>query len=40
MGRYIVGISWEKEVWCTDAPTHVIRFEGERFPGPYERADS
>ena len=40
LGRYLVDISWEKEVWCADAPTHVIHFEGERFLGPNEQADS
>ena len=40
MGRYLVDISWEKEVWCAGAPTHVIHFEDERFLGSYERADS
>ena len=39
MGRCLVDILWEKEVWCANAPTHVIHFEGERFLGPYERAD-
>jgi len=37
MGRYISEISWETEVWCADAPTHLIHFNGERFLGPYER---
>ena len=40
MDRYLVDISREKEIWCADAPTHVIHFEGERLLGPYERADS
>lgn len=37
MGRYLGEISWETEVWCADAPTHLIHFNGERFLGPYER---
>ena len=37
MGRYLGDISWETEVWCADAPTHLIHFNGERFLGPYER---
>jgi len=37
MGRYLREISWETEVWCADAPTHLIHFNGERFLGPYER---
>ena len=36
MGRYLAEISWETEVWCADAPTHLIHFNGERFLGPYE----
>lgn len=37
MGRYLGEISWETEVWCADAPTHLIHFNGERFLGPYEK---
>ena len=37
MARYLGDISWETEVWCADAPTHLIHFDGERFLGPYER---
>lgn len=36
MSRYLGEIAWETEVWCADAPTHVIHFNGERFLGPYE----
>ena len=36
MARYLSDISWETEVWCADAPTHLIHFDGERFLGPYE----
>lgn len=35
MGRYLSEISWESEVWCSDAPTHLIHFNGKRFLGPY-----
>ncbi len=35
MGKYLADISWETEVWCADAPTHLIHFDGERFLGPY-----
>lgn len=35
MARYLVEISWETEVWCADAPSHLIHFDGERFLGPY-----
>lgn len=37
MGRYLSEISWETEVWCADAPSHLIHFNGERFLGPYEK---
>jgi hypothetical protein len=36
MGRYLDEISWETEVCCADAPSHLIYFDGERFLGPYE----
>lgn len=36
MGRYLGEISWKTEVWCVDAPSHLIHFNGERFLGPYE----
>ena len=36
MGKYLADISWETEVWCADAPTHLIHFDGERFLGPYD----
>ena len=39
MGKYLGDISWETEVWCADAPTHLIHFDGERFLGPYERVE-
>lgn len=35
MGRYLSEIAWETEVWCADALTHLIHFNGERFLGPY-----
>ncbi|MEY3201017.1 MAG: hypothetical protein RIR70_567 [Pseudomonadota bacterium] len=35
MGRYLVEISWETEVWVADAPSHLIHFNGVRFLGPY-----
>ena len=34
MGKYLADISWETEVWCADAPSHLIHFDGERFLGP------
>jgi hypothetical protein len=35
MGRYLGEIAWETEVWCADAPSHLIHFNGARFLGPY-----
>ena len=37
MGRYLSEISWETEVWCADAPSHLTHFNGDRFLGPYAR---
>lgn len=31
MARYLRDISWETEVWCADAPDHMIHFNGKRF---------
>lgn len=36
MRNYLADIAWETEVWCADAPTHLIHFDGERFLGPYD----
>ena len=35
MTRYLRDIAWETEVWVSDAPTHLIHFNGVRFLGPY-----
>ena len=35
MSRYLTEISWETEVWCADAPSHLIHFDGDQFLGPY-----
>ena len=35
MARYLTVIAWETEVWCAEAPSHLIHFNGERFLGPY-----
>lgn len=41
MAKYLGEIAWETEVWCVDAPTHLIHFNGDRFLGPYEvRSDT
>lgn len=36
MRKYLADIAWETEVWCADAPDHLVHFNGERFLGPYE----
>ncbi len=35
IGRYLGDIAWETEVWVANAPSHLIHFNGVRFPGPY-----
>jgi hypothetical protein len=35
MAKYLPEIAWETEVWCAEAPTHLIHFNGVRFLGPY-----
>lgn len=35
MRKYLNDIAWETEVWVSDAPDHLIHFNGERFLGPY-----
>ena len=35
MTRYLGDIAWETEVWVSDAPTHLIHFNGARFLGPH-----
>jgi len=31
MVRFLGDISWEMEAWVAGAPSHMIRFNGERF---------
>ncbi|WP_223549272.1 BsuBI/PstI family type II restriction endonuclease [Pseudomonas sp. A-B-19] len=35
MARFLPDIAWETEVWCSDNPTHLIHFNGDRFLGPH-----
>jgi adenine-specific DNA-methyltransferase len=35
MRKDLAKIAWETDVWCADAKTHLIHFNGERFLGPY-----
>ncbi len=37
MARYLSEIAWETEVWVSEAPSHLIHFNGERFLGPYTK---
>ncbi len=39
MGKFLADISWETEVWTSDAPTHMIHFNGDRFLGPHENKE-
>jgi len=36
MSKYVPEISWETEVWVSEAPSHMIHFNGDRFLGPHE----
>jgi len=36
MARYLSEIAWETEVWVSEAPSHLIHFNGERFLGPHK----
>ncbi len=31
MAKYLTEIAWETEVWCAEAPSHLIHLDGERF---------
>ena len=33
MARFLPHIAWETEVWCSDNPSHLIHFNGDRFMG-------
>lgn len=33
--KYVSDIAWETEVWVSEAPDHMVHFNGERFLGPY-----
>jgi adenine-specific DNA-methyltransferase len=35
MTKYISEIAWETEVWVSDAPSHLIHFNGDKFLGPH-----
>jgi adenine-specific DNA-methyltransferase len=35
MRSYLPDIAWETEVWVSEAPDHLIHFNGDRFLGPH-----
>jgi hypothetical protein len=35
MARFLPDIAWETEVWISEAPSHLIHFNGDKFLGPY-----
>jgi adenine-specific DNA-methyltransferase len=37
MHRFLNEIAWETEVWASEAPSHLIHFNGEKFLGPYSK---
>lgn len=36
MRGYLAELAWETDVWCADAPDHMVHFNGSRFLGPYD----
>lgn len=34
--QYVANIAWETEVWIADNHDHMVRFNGEKFMGPYK----
>lgn len=36
MRGYLPELAWETDVWCADAPDHMVHFNGSRFLGPYD----
>ncbi|MFE0002458.1 MULTISPECIES: BsuBI/PstI family type II restriction endonuclease [Streptomyces] len=37
--RFMADIAWETEVWIAEEETHMVHFNGERFLGPYGKAE-
>lgn len=35
MGKYLADLAWETEVWVSEAPDHLIHFNGDRYLGPH-----
>ena len=38
--QFAPDIAWETEVWISEAPEHIIHFDGEKFLGPYSQKKS
>lgn len=36
LSRFLPEIAWETEVWVSEAPSHLIHFNGDKFLGPYK----
>ena len=34
--KYVSCIAWETEVWLADEPNHMIHFNGDKIPTPYD----
>ncbi|MEW5626430.1 BsuBI/PstI family type II restriction endonuclease [Streptomyces hydrogenans] len=37
--QFMADIAWETEVWIAEEETHMVHFNGERFLGPYDKAE-
>ena len=37
LSRFLPVIAWETEVWVSEAPSHLIHFNGDKFLGPYKK---
>lgn len=35
LAKYLPVIAWETEAWVSEAPSHMIHFNGDKFMGPY-----
>ena len=36
LAKFLPVIAWETEVWVSEAPSHLIHFNGDKFLGPYK----
>lgn len=37
LARFVPAIAWETEIWISEAPSHLIHFNGDKFLGPYSK---